>query len=369
MRRAPPLIIGGGPAGAATAIALASAGQQVTLIERHAEPSDKVCGDFLSAEAVAAIAAGGTDLATLAPAPITAVRLIHGSRVVTTPLPFAAYGLTRRALDAALLRHAEARGATVLRGQAVRSIATDAASLQVDCGQIGKFATDTVFLATGKHELRGAPRATRNNALVGLKMYYTLTPDQAAALRHHVELMLFPGGYAGLQPVEDDRAVLCALLPANSVRKSDGIDRLVDDCPHLAQRLSGARALLDHPLAVAGLPYGYVHAVSNNDPPGLFRLGDQAAVIASLTGDGVALALASAAEAARTWLRRGDAAAYHRRHATRLARQMRLATAIHRLCLSRPAQRWAVAACRLAPGAIRLAAHWTRFGTITPLDV
>ena len=38
------------------------------------------------------------------------------------------------------------------------------------------------------------------------------------------------------------------------------------------------------------------------DPPGLFRLGDQAAVIASFTGDGVALALASGSLAARTWI-------------------------------------------------------------------
>ncbi len=369
MRRAQPLIIGGGPAGAAAAIALAAAGQQVTLIERNAEPTDKVCGDFLSVEALTAIKAFGIDLAALAPAPITGARLIHGSRVATARLPFAACGLSRRALDEALLRQAEARGVTVLRGHAARRIATHGALLHVDCGGLGKFTTDTVFLATGKHELRGAARSASNNMLVGLKTYYELQPAQAAALRHHVELVLFPGGYAGLQPVEGDRAVLCALLPADRARKAGGIDRLVAECPHLAERLSGARALLDRPLAVAGLPYGYLHAPDDADPPGLFRLGDQAAVIASLTGDGVALALASAAEAARTWLHGGDAVAYHRRRAGRLARQMRLATAIHRLCLSRPAQRWLVAACRLCPEAIRLAANWTRFETIAPIDV
>jgi flavin-dependent dehydrogenase len=368
MRRAQPLIIGGGPAGAATAIALAAAGQQVTLIERNAGPSDKVCGDFLSVEAIAAIAACGIDLAALAPAPITGARLIHGSRVATAALPFAACGISRRTLDEALLRQAEARGVTVLRGHAARRIATHGALLHVDCGGLGSFTTDTVFLATGKHELRGAARSARNNTLVGLKTYYQLEPAQAAALRHHVELVLFPGGYAGLQAVEGNRAVLCALLPAEQA-KAGGIDRLIAECPHLAERLSGARPLLDRPLAVAGLPYGYLHAPDHGDPRGLFRLGDQAAVIASLTGDGVALALASAAEAARTWLQGGDAAAYHRRRAGRLARQMRLATAIHRLCLSRPAQRWLVAACRLCPAAIRIAADWTRFETISPIDV
>lgn len=369
MRRAPPLIIGGGPAGAATAIALAAAGEQVTLIERSAGPRDKVCGDFLSAEAVTAITACGVDLAARAPAPIAGVRLIHGSRVATAHLPFAACGLTRRALDEALLLQAEARGVTVLRGHAARRIMIDGALLQVDCGGFGGFTTDTVFLATGKHDLRGAARRARDTMLVGLKMYYALEPAQATALRQHVELVLLPGGYVGLQPVEGDRAVLCALLPADRVRKAGGIDRLVEECPHLAERLSGARALLDRPLAVAGLPYGYMHAASHGDPPGLFRLGDQAAVIASLTGDGVALALASAAGAARTWLQGGDAAAYHRRHSARLTRQMRLAIAMHRLCLSRPAQRWVVAACQLCPVALRLAADWTRSGTIAPINV
>ena len=369
MRRPPPLIIGGGPAGAATAIALAAAGQQVTLIERDAGPSDKVCGDFLSAEALTAITACGVDLADFAPAPIAGARLIHGSRVATARLPFAAYGLSRRTLDEALLHQTEARGVTVLRGHAARRIMTEGALLHVDCGGLGRLTTDTVFLATGKHELRGAARSARNNMLVGIKMYYELEATQAAALRHHVELVLFPGGYVGLQPVEGDRAVLCALLPAERARKAGRIDRLVDDCPHLAERLSGAQPLLDRPLAVAGLPYGYIHTASHGDPPGLFRLGDQAAVIASLTGDGVALALASAAEAARIWLQGGDAAAYHRHCAARLARQMRLATAIHRLCLSGPAQRWLIAACRLWPEAIRLAADWTRSETIAPINV
>jgi flavin-dependent dehydrogenase len=133
------------------------------------------------------------------------------------------------------------------------------------------------------------------------------------------------------------------------------------ECPHLADRLADARALIERPLAVAGLPYGYVHTPNPQDWPDLFRLGDQAAVIASLTGDGVALALTSASLAARTWLEHGNAAArYHRCLASRLAGQMRLASAIHRLCLAPSAQPWLVAACRLCPGAMRLAAVWTR---------
>ncbi len=83
----------------------------------------------------------------------------------------------------------------------------------------------------------------------GLKMYFALDRAQLAALRGHVELVLFAGGYAGLQLVEADRAVLCALVPRAQLRPRAGrwgslLHSLTAELPHLAMRLSGARALL-----------------------------------------------------------------------------------------------------------------------------
>ncbi|MGC1411543.1 MAG: FAD-dependent monooxygenase, partial [Acetobacteraceae bacterium] len=67
------MIIGGGPGGTAAAITLARAGNPVTLIERSVDASDKVCGDFLSTEALAMIEGLGVDLS--AASTISAVRL------------------------------------------------------------------------------------------------------------------------------------------------------------------------------------------------------------------------------------------------------------------------------------------------------
>src|SRR5258708_19930012 len=50
MMRAETVIVGGGPAGSATACGLAALGRDVVLIERTAEPHHKVCGEFLSVE-------------------------------------------------------------------------------------------------------------------------------------------------------------------------------------------------------------------------------------------------------------------------------------------------------------------------------
>jgi flavin-dependent dehydrogenase len=359
-----PVVIGGGPAGSTAAITLARAWCPVTLLERHAGPADKVCGDFLSAEATAAIKSLGVDPVALGAAPISAIRLVHGTRTATARLPFAALGLTRRALDEALLLQAQRSGATVLRGRTVRRIERGNGSLRLDCGPNGPIDTTTAFLATGKHALRGTLSLGPGSGLVGLKMYFALAETQLAALRDTIELVLFPGGYAGLQLVEADRAVLCLLVPGERLRAARGrwhslLDQLVTQCPHLADRLSGARPLLDRPLAIAGLPYGHIHR--RPDLPGLFRLGDQAAVIPSFTGDGVALALASGCLAARTWLGAGHAEAPYRDAWVRqLTPQMRLASLIHAAARSPALQGWLVRTCAMWPAAMRWAAARTR---------
>src|SRR5215467_12594139 len=45
------VVVGAGPAGAATAILLARRGHRVTLFDRARFPRDKVCGEYLSPEA------------------------------------------------------------------------------------------------------------------------------------------------------------------------------------------------------------------------------------------------------------------------------------------------------------------------------
>ena len=129
----------------------------------------------------------------------------------------------------------------------------------------------------------------------------------------------------------------------------------------LANRLRGARPCSKRPLAIAGLPYGFRHASSAQEAHGLFRLGDQTTVIASLTGDGVALALTSAALATRTWMREGNQAAhYHHMLARALAQPMRVGSLLHGFANTSSVQPWLLRACRAWPGAMRLAASWTR---------
>ena len=288
------LIAGGGLAGAAVACLL---GPEALLVEREAAAHDKICGEFVSAEAQGYLAQLGLDLAALGAAPIHSVRLIHKSRAAAAPLPFRGYGLSRRRLDAALLDLAVRRGAQVLQGHAVRGVLPGG----LDVAGHGKLPGRAVFLATGKHDLRGVRRTPGRppEDLVGLKMYFRLRPDQSDALDGHVELLLFRGGYAGLQLIEDRTANLCLLIRRERFAAAGSSwpglqDALERKAPHLGRRLAGSVPLLERPLSIFRVPYGYVHRPASGDVPSLFRLGDQAGVIPSFSGDGMSIALHTA---------------------------------------------------------------------------
>ena len=94
-------------------------------------------------------------------------------------------------------------------------------------------------------------------------MYFRLAPAQTAALTGEITLILFPGGYAGVQCVEAGQAVLCIALGRAGFQAiggtwSDLLDRLTKANPHLDRILDGALPLLPRPLAVAGVPYGFL---------------------------------------------------------------------------------------------------------------
>jgi flavin-dependent dehydrogenase len=345
-------IAGGGLAGAAAACHLARAGRPVTVLERTTGPTHKICGEFLSHEAQSDLAAVGLDLQAMGAHPITHLRLARAHRTARIRLPFTGLGLSRLRLDEALLAQAAASGATIERGHVFH---------------LDRRPPGILFVATGKHDARGVPRnhppATR--ALVGFKTYFRLTKIQQADLAGHIELILFPDGYAGLQLIEDGLANLCLLTSRPRLDRAGGhwptlLGSLADESLHLAARLTGAIEQLDRPLAIARTPFGFLHRPGPNDAHALFRLGDQAAVIPALTGDGMSIALHTARRAANTLLAGGTAADYHRRLHHDLAAQITCASVLYRLGTHRAGQASLLSLARAWPSAIGFLATLTR---------
>ncbi|NPD67511.1 FAD-dependent oxidoreductase [Lichenicola cladoniae] len=360
-------IIGGGLAGAALAIQSASHGRQVTLIEREAGPHDKVCGEFLSREALLHLRALDIDPARLGGMPIDRVRLATGRAMAEVVLPFQGMGLSRRVLDEALLARAQAGGATLRRGSAAGGLDGGPGEHRVRLQDGCEIVARDVVLATGKHDLRGWKRGPgRQNDLVGFKQHFRLTPGQAARLAGAVELTLFAGGYAGLQLVEDGQATLCLLVRRSRLAELGGrwggvLASVAEDAPLLGERLAGAQPVQSRPLTISGIPYGFVApATAGPSGAGIWRLGDQSAVIPSFTGDGMSIALHSAALAARM-LREGstpdDLQEAMRRD---VGRQVAGAALLSLGAVRRPLQRPLVAIARLVPAISTAIAAATR---------
>ena len=352
------VVAGGGLAGAAAATLLAKGGARPLLIERTAGAHDKVCGDFVSTEAQAHLAGLGFDAGGLGGAAIDRVRLVSGNRAVEARLPFTALGLTRRRLDAALLDHAAAHGVEVQRGVTVRQV--DGTALATSDGDL---TPATLLLATGKADVRGAKRATAGSLdhLIGYKQYYRAPAATLAALDGAIEIVLFDGGYAGVQRVEDGMVNLCLLVDRRRLDAAGG-DVLADVRrePRLARLLGDAHPVLARPLTISGVPYGFVHRADGVEGDGAYRLGDQAGVIPSFTGDGMSIALHSAWLAAAAVLAGASPAAYHAAFRRDCARQIGRATALQRAGEGRAGRRLVMAGVGLLPGLLRWAAKLTR---------
>jgi flavin-dependent dehydrogenase len=361
------IIVGGGPAGAAAACFLARAGHAPLLIERDTSPRHKICGEFVSVEAQAYLGDLGIDPLALGGAPITRVRIAVGSESVGAALPFRGVGLTRRRLDAALQEKALDLGARIRRGDVVRTVTPSEDGLDIRLRGGWSLGARTVFLANGKHDLNEPRRPVRPvDDLIGFKTYFALAPEQRQAIEGTVEVILFEGGYAGLQPVEGGMANLCLLVQRPVFERAGKrwdrlIGRLCRLSPHLGARLAGATPLLPKPLSISQIPYGFVHRPSMEEPEGLFRLGDQMGVIPSFCGDGIAIALHSAHLSAAMYHARGNvASAYHRAMSGDVVHQIQLASALYGASRAAMAQRALLAMFRLFPGLVKGLAAWTR---------
>ncbi|MEW9854264.1 NAD(P)/FAD-dependent oxidoreductase [Novosphingobium sp. M1R2S20] len=357
----PIIVLGGGLAGASVAARLARAGHAVTVLERETGPHEKVCGEFLSVEACSDLETMGLDAHRLGGVPIDRVRVHHRARSIEAKLPFLARGLSRAVLDEALLQLASRSGADVQRG--VRVSGVDGRKVLTS---EGAYEAEHIMLATGKHDLRGHARSTpaTKDGYIGLKMHWRLSRSALEALGPAIELILFDHGYAGLQRVGARDANLCLVIRrdrfANIEGGWDGLVASLMGEPGLRQRLNDAEPLFAKPLAIANLPYGYIHQPQSDEPAHLWRLGDQAAMTASLTGDGMAVALRSARLAADCFQRGASSAAFQALLARHAGTQVRRAMRLQRLSERPLALRLGLLAAELCPWLLAKSAGFTR---------
>jgi 2-polyprenyl-6-methoxyphenol hydroxylase-like FAD-dependent oxidoreductase len=302
------LVVGGGPAGAATAWFLARAGIDVLVVDRARFPRDKPCAEYLSPQAsrildemgvLSAIEQAGA--AQLGGMRVRAPNgtVIHGEFASSHGFRgFRDRGLAlpRRVLDALLLERARAMGARVLEGAAVRDVRRDGAGrvdgldVQTDAGA----RTLRAPLVIGADGLRsvvarrlGLARTGRFPRRVAVVAHYGGVEGMGSCGEMHVDA----GGYLGLADVGHGMTNVAVVVPAATARDMAGdpgafLARWIAARGHLARRFAHAERLTA-PRATGPFNVRARRAWH----PGCALVGDAADFFDPFTGEGIYAAL------------------------------------------------------------------------------
>ncbi len=293
------IIIGGGPAGTSLSILMARAGYEVLLLEKGHYPFQKVCGEYLSREALPYLDELKIPYQELSPPTIDHLRISSskGSRL-ESELPLGGIGLSRSELDRMLAERARAEGVEIREGTRVRSVDLIGSAYNVSTRD-SKYEANEVVEAFGKDkpplipreegtDKKRGKRGRGQDRWVGIK--YSVEGDLPDK---RIELHSFPGGYAGLSRVEGERRGCMSYLIDASRLKEVGRKHAEWDLlrvnPSLDERLRSLH-FPEKPVGISDLLFG---RKALKDEAGWYT-GDAAASIPPFAGNGMSMAIEGA---------------------------------------------------------------------------
>ncbi|AMP99379.1 FAD-dependent oxidoreductase [Pedobacter cryoconitis] len=287
------LIIGGGLAGLTAALHLQQAGIEAILIEKDIYPHHKVCGEYISNEVLPYLKWLDADPAVLSPSVISKMQFstVSGRRI-STRLPMGGFGVSRYKLDHFLYQKFLAKGGRVIQ-DTVSHVVFEKDTFLVSTQGEKQYIARQVIGAYGKRsaiDLKLKRKFIQHKSpFLAVKGHYAGEFEDGLVALHN-----FKGGYCGASKIEDQKINICYLANYETFKRYKNIatyqENVLYQNKHLKSLFEKSELLFDAPITISQLSFGAREAVVDH----ILMIGDTAALIHPLCGNGMAMAIHSA---------------------------------------------------------------------------
>ena len=286
------MIIGGGLAGLISSIQLVRAGISCTVIEKKSYPLHRVCGEYVSNEALPFLKARGLypDHLELPQINFFELSSIKG-RASRLRLDLGGFGISRYALDNHLYRIASKEGVHFHLNTEVAAVHFLGDSFEIE-GPFGRLSAGLVIGAFGKRSKidiqQNRSFIRKRSPYVGVK--YHVRSDHP---RNLISLHNFPGGYCGVCAVEDGLTNVCYLTHRDNLKKWHSIQEMEQDVlfrnRHVKDLFSNCSFVFEKPEVINEVSFETKGPTENH----MLMAGDAAGMITPVCGNGMAIAIRS----------------------------------------------------------------------------
>ncbi len=285
------VIIGGGISGLISSILLAKNGIPSLVIEKKSYPFHRVCGEYISNEAVSFLESMDLYPGQFNPPKITRFQMssIKG-RSQILPLDLGGFGISRFSFDHFLFLKARSLGVEFNLETSVENVDFLGQSFKVFLSTGDPVEAEIVIGAFGKRSgidmKLQRPFIRKRSPYVGVKYHVSVNhPDDMIALHN------FEGGYCGVSKVEYNVTNVCYLVHRDQIRANGSItnfeERVLRRNPFVNDLWGTGGFLFDKPEVINEISFERKSAVENH----ILMAGDSAGLITPLCGNGMAMGI------------------------------------------------------------------------------